>query len=167
MIKEDLVYEYIDLIKKDQYQLEEIDNIDFDIMGYSDSINNINYLIENFKIDDLDLYNLNPESKILFVITDGQPLITLKVVLSNIYQNKKIVLFINNNFVGVNTFLINKYTKIKIKYDLNGEMFLENSQSYNKYIALAKKFDEILFIGEEEMYNEIKKDFNNIKYIKE
>ncbi len=167
MIKEDLVYEYIDLIKKDQYQLEEIDNIDFDIMGYSDSINNINYLIENFKIDDLDLYNLNPESKILFVITDGQPLITLKVVLSNIYQNKKIVLFINNNFVGVNTFLINKYTKIKIKYDLNGEMFLENSQSYNKYIALAEKFDEILFIGEEEMYNEIKKDFNNIKYIKE
>ena len=32
--------------------------------------------------------------------------------------DKKVVLFINNNFVGINTFLINKMTNLKINYNL-------------------------------------------------
>lgn len=167
MSKEILINEFIESLIIDRNKIEDLSKIDFKVMGYSYDISSLFNLIEKYQSDEVDIYQFDLVSKVVLIITEGDPLISLKLIISNIILNKKVVLFINNNFVGINTFLINKMTNLKINYNLNSEIYLDINNNYNKYIKVENKFDEIIYIGKQEAFEKIKKDFNNLKYISE
>lgn len=167
MSKEILINEFIESLIIDRNKIEDLSKIDFKVMGYSYDISSLFNLIEKYQSDEVDIYQFDLVSKVVLIITEGDPLINLKLIISNIILNKKVVLFINNNFVGINTFLINKMTNLKINYNLNSEIYLDTNNNYNKYIKVENKFDEIIYIGKQEAFEKIKKDFHNLKYISE
>lgn len=167
MSKEILINEFIESLIIDKNKIEDLSKIDFKVMDYSYDISSLFNLIEKYQSDEVDIYQFDLVSKVVLIITEGDPLINLKLIISNIILNKKVVLFINNNFVGINTFLINKMTNLKINYNLNSEIYLDTNNNYNKYIKVENKFDEIIYIGKQEAFEKIKKDFNNLKYISE
>ncbi len=162
-----LINEFIDSLTIDKNKIKDLLNTDSSIIGYNYDADLLFNMLEKYKLDEIDLYQFDLSSKVLLVIIEKDPVITLKVILTNLIMNKKMVLFINNSFLNINNFLINKYTKQKISYNLKGEIYLDTNISYNKYAKVKENFDQIVYIGKSENSEEIKKDFSNLKFISE
>lgn len=162
-----LINEFIDSLTIYKNKIKDLLNTDSSIIGYNYDADLLFNILEKYKLDEIDLYQFDLSSKVLLVIIEKDPVITLKVILTNLIMNKKMVLFINNSFLNINNFLINKYTKQKISYNLKGEIYLDTNISYDKYAKVKENFDQIVYIGKSENSEEIKKDFSNLKFISE
>lgn len=127
-------------------QLIEIDNdkmnTNYNFNNYYDSINSL------VSSDNKDLL-INNNS--LF-ITEGNPLLTLNILLRVKSTSYKVVIFVNQGFVGMNKWLINQFYKIVG----NGNVELNVGINYNDYID--KKY-KVIPLGEDGLTNQVMEDF--------
>jgi len=127
-------------------QLIDIDNDKMmDNISYNEFLKNCVNIIKNSKKIELS------DKKVLFV-TEGSPYLTLQI-LGNIWNNdKEVVIFINEGYIGLNRWLIERYYVVggskKHKIDIN--------INYNKYINTDYK---VIPVGEESMRNAVLGDF--------
>ena len=92
---------------------------------------------------------INKES--LF-ITDGNPLTTFELLMSIKETSYKTIIFINQGFVAMNKWLIDKFYKIVG----NDNIELDVSINYNNYI---NKDYKVVPIGEDGLTNQVLEDF--------
>ncbi|MGN1370848.1 MAG: hypothetical protein ACI4XM_01005 [Candidatus Coprovivens sp.] len=92
---------------------------------------------------------INKES--LF-ITEGNPLTTLELLMSIKDTSYKTIIFINQGFVAMNKWLIDKFYKIVGNYNIE----LDVSINYNDYI---NKDYKVVPIGEDGLNNQVLEDF--------
>lgn len=127
-------------------QLIEIDNdkmnTNYNFNNYYDAINSL------VSSDDKELL-INNNS--LF-ITEGNPLLTLNILLKVKSTSYKVVIFVNQGFVGMNKWLINQFYKIVG----NGNVELNVGINYNDYID--KKY-KVIPLGEDGLTNQVMEDF--------
>lgn len=95
------------------------------------------------------------EKKTLFV-TEGSPLLTFIILMQLINIDIECILFINQNFVGVNKWLVDRMISI------SGEsikLVLDTDINYNKYIKMDDL--KIVPLGEENLFYCVMEDFKN------
>lgn len=95
------------------------------------------------------------EKKTLF-ITEGSPLLTFIILRQLINIDIECILFINQNFVGVNKWLVDRMISI------SGEsikLVLDTDINYNKYIKMDDL--KIVSLGEENLFYCVMEDFKN------
>lgn len=95
------------------------------------------------------------EKKTLF-ITEGSPLLTFIILRQLINIDIECILFINQNFVGVNKWLVDRMISI------SGEsikLVLDTDINYNKYIKMDDL--KIVPLGEENLFYCVMEDFKN------
>ncbi len=128
--------------------------VDKEVMG---DIFNIEEFLLSIKDNIKVLKELNGLNNIL-VLSEGNPYITYKVIVSAILYNiKNVIVFTNNNYLGISHYLIKNFESLKS----NISIILDISNNYNNYLSHIDKFDEVIFIGDENSYRELKEDFNN------
>lgn len=167
MNRQEIVNSLLNKLESSTSKFEALNKIDSCVMGYDFDISLLSDLVNNYMNDTVDNYLLDLTSKIILIITEGNPLITLKIILTNIFANKKIIIFPNNSFIGINKLLVHLYLETIKEYDLKGEIYLEEQDSIDKYIKVQEKIDEVLVIGENELFEMFKYDFKFSKYIEE
>ena len=128
--------------------IEELINIDNEVMNTNYVFNDYLSLFNNYLNTDNKLINV--DRNIVF-ITEGDVLITLDI-LSRIITSNKVVIFINQGFVGMNKWLINKYCEITG----NNNIMIDTDINYNKYI---EKGYVVIPIGESGIIDQVMEDF--------
>lgn len=127
-------------------QLIDIDNdkmnTNYNFKNYYDSVSSLIFS-ENKEL----LINNNS----LF-ITEGNPLLTLNLLLRIKSTSYKVVIFINQGFVGMNKWLINQFYKIVG----NGNVELDVGINYNDYIGKEYK---VIPVGENGLIDQVMEDF--------
>lgn len=118
--------------------------------------NKINH--SNIKYDDLYELLLNSEKlpfkvdeDILF-ITEGEPIYTIAILKSILYSKKKYILFVNQNYLGINKWLIARYNE-SVGFS---QVYLDCNNNYNKYFKTELK---VIPLGEKVFIDEIYNDF--------
>ena len=127
-------------------QLIEIDN---DKMNTNYNFNNYYDAINSLVSSDNKELLINNNS--LF-ITEGNPLLTLNILLRVKSTSYKVVIFVNQGFVAMNKWLINQFYKIVG----NGNVELNVGINYNDYID--KKY-KVIPLGEDGLTNQVMEDF--------
>ena len=94
------------------------------------------------------------------IITEGDILSVLKVINDLKYNNGNYILYINNDNISTNTYLVNRanYIYKKMGIDLNIE--IDYSYNYNNYLDKL-----VTVIGSNEFNLESKNDFSNANHI--
>lgn len=127
--------------------LEELINIDNDIMNTNITYQSYLTYINNIKLPE---HLPNIPTNTLF-ITEGSPLLTIDI-LNILNSNHNYIIFINQGYIAINKWLINKY----ISYTGNTNVELDININYNDYINLGYK---VIPIGENALIDTIIKDF--------
>lgn len=131
--------------------LEELINIDNDIMNTNITYQSYLTYINNIKLPE---HLPNIPTNTLF-ITEGSPLLTIDI-LNILNSNHNYIIFINQGYIAINKWLINKY----ISYTGNTNVELDININYNDYINLGYK---VIPIGENALIDTIIKDFYIVK----
>ena len=142
--------ELINLIIEEQETLEQLIAIDNNIMNRS--IHYQDFLNQSIKIINQNIKITNDTNKKRLLITDGDPLLTLAILNSQINQDTTI--FINHHYVALNKWLITRYNQLT--NDIN--YHIDFSINYNHYIKNKKEY-EIIQAGE---YDQIEKTINPV-----
>lgn len=129
-------------------QLIEIDNDKMNKrINFEDYYNAIKIYSDNY------YNNLELKEDTLF-ITEGEPLITIKLLNQLQDVDVKCVIFINQGYIAMNKWLMNQfYTVTK-----NSNVEIDYSINYNKYIDKNYK---VFPIGEDGLINRVIADFYN------
>lgn len=128
--------------------VEELIKIDNNIMNVKDSYNNYIDSFRNILETDVNYFDI--DSSTIF-ITEGEVLVTLEI-LRRLNTDNDVIIYINQGYVGMNKWLINKY------YELTGNsnILLDTGNSYNKYIDNGYK---VYPLGEDELVSQVLEDF--------
>lgn len=143
--------ELTSLIENNKEKIEKLLKIDNSIMEsnykYEDFYNDyINYL-KKYKESNIDIDN-----DTLF-ITEGNPIITIDILNKVKYSNNKIIIFINQEYVAINKWLIYEFNNMT-----NKNIILDINNNYNKYIN--NKNLNIIPFGDIELIEEVKESLN-------
>ncbi|HIT22383.1 MAG TPA: hypothetical protein IAB56_05405 [Candidatus Scybalousia intestinigallinarum] len=144
--------ELINLIIEEQETLEQLIAIDNNIMNRS--IHYQDFLNQSIKIINQNIKITNDTNKKRLLITDGDPLLTLAILNSQINQDTTI--FINHHYVALNKWLITRYNQLT--NDIN--YHIDFSINYNHYIKNKKEY-EIIPLGEDIFKEEVLNDFKD------
>lgn len=140
----DLVY----LIDDEKEIIEQLIEIDNDKMS-----SNLNY--DLFFKEAIKIINntdkISGNQKILFV-TEGDPLISLRILCSIVDVKEEVILFINQGFIGLNKWLIDRYVQLTG----NSLHMIDFGKNYNKYIKMNYK---VIPIGEDNFRKVVLGDF--------
>ncbi len=141
--------ELLDTLLYEKETVEQLIEIDNDIMntkytydGYYDGIK---------KLFDKDVENINLNSNSLFV-TEGDVLLTLDILRRLEKARKKVVIFINQNYVGLNKWVMKKFYEITDNYNVE----LDTSNNYDEYIDDGYK---VIPVGEDALVSQVLEDF--------
>lgn len=119
---------------------------------------NINYnnLLELLLNTEKLSMDINVDEDILF-ITEGEPTYTIAILKSVINSNKKYTLFVNQNYLGINKWLIARFNE-SVGFS---QIYLDCGNNYNKYFKMKLK---VIPLGEKVFIDEVCNDFyvNNI-----
>ena len=91
----------------------------------------------------------------LLIIYDGNPYTTYSI-LNSLDNATNIILFPNYSYLGINTYLVKNYNNI------NDRCRLITDKNYNKFIHTKDIFDYIYVVGDNNMYELVKKDFPSV-----
>ena len=141
--------ELLDNLLFERDMVEQIIEIDNDKM-------NTNYSFQNY-YDAFSSLIISYNKELLInnnslFITEGNPILTLDILLRVKSVSCNVVIFINQGFVGMNKWLINQFYKIIG----NGNIELDVGINYNNYIDKEYK---VIPLGEEELTNQVMEDF--------
>lgn len=129
-------------------QLIEIDNDKMNKrINFEDYYNAIKIYSDNY------YNNLELKEDTLF-ITEGEPLITIKLLNQLQDVDVKCVIFINQGYIAMNKWLMNQFYTIT----KNSNVEIDYSINYNKYIDKNYK---VFPIGEDGLINRVIADFYN------
>lgn len=94
------------------------------------------------------------------LITEGDVLSVLKIISDLQYNTGEYVLYINNDNVGTNTYLVNRANKIYQELGIELVIKIDYSDNYNAY------FDSLVSIVGGNIFNsECETDFSNANHI--
>lgn len=141
--------ELLDNLLFEKEIVEQLIEIDNDKMNTNYNFNNYYDAINSLVSSDNKELLINSNS--LF-ITEGNPLLTLNILLRVKSTSYKVVIFVNQGFVGMNKWLINQFYKIIG----NGNVELNVGINYNDYID--KKY-KVIPLGEDGLTNQVMEDF--------
>lgn len=141
--------ELLDNLLFEKEIVEQLIEIDNDKMNTNYNFNNYYDAINSLLSSDNKELLINNNS--LF-ITEGNPLLTLNILLRVKSTSYKVVIFINQGFVAMNKWLINQFYKIVG----NGNVELNVGINYNDYID--KKY-KVIPLGEDGLTNQVMEDF--------
>lgn len=149
---------YKKLLNKIQEELESFNMlIDADnVLGLNVGVEDIiNYL--EFASDD---NSLNGPILGNIIITEGDILSILKIINDLKNNTGDYILYINNDNIGTNTYLISRGNKIYKDLGINVNIRIDYSDNYNEYL------DELVtVIGSEKFIKESEQDFSNANHI--
>ncbi len=94
------------------------------------------------------------------LITEGDILTILKIIHDIVNYSGKYILFINDDNLGTNTYLVKLANKIYKEYNLNVEIELDYSKNYNHYLN-----ELVTIIGSEDFVKTSVGDFQNANQI--
>lgn len=141
--------ELLDNLLFEKEIVEQLIEIDNDKMNTNYNFNNYYDAINSLVSSDNKELLINNNS--LF-ITEGNPLLTLNILLRVKSTSYKVVIFVNQGFVAMNKWLINQFYKIVG----NGNVELNVGINYNDYIG--KKY-KVIPLGEDGLTNQVMEDF--------
>lgn len=141
--------ELLDNLLFEKEIVEQLIEIDNDKMNTNYNFNNYYDAINSLVSSDNKELLINNNS--LF-ITEGNPLLTLNILLRVKSTSYKVVIFVNQGFVAMNKWLINQFYKIVG----NGNVELNVGINYNDYIV--KKY-KVIPLGEDGLTNQVMEDF--------
>ncbi len=141
--------ELLDNLLFEKEIVEQLIEIDNDKMNTNYNFNNYYDAINSLVSSDNKELLINNNS--LF-ITEGNPLLTLNILLRVKSTSYKVVIFVNQGFVAMNKWLINQFYKIVG----NGNVELNVGINYNDYID--KKY-KVIPLGEDGLTNQVMEDF--------
>ena len=141
--------ELLDNLLFEKEIVEQLIEIDNDKMNTNYNFNNYYDAINSLVSSDNKELLINNNS--LF-ITEGNPLLTLNILLRVKSTSYKVVIFVNQGFVGMNKWLINQFYQIIG----NGNVELNVGINYNDYID--KKY-KVIPLGEDGLTNQVMEDF--------
>lgn len=140
--------EILEHLSNEEQIVEELINIDNDIMNTKYSFNDYYNAIESrFNID---IEQIDIKENTVFV-TEGDVILTLDI-LRRFNTAKKIVIFVNQSYLGMNKWLMSKYYEITG----NNNIILDEAVNYNKYIDKGFK---VIPLGEEGLIEQVMEDF--------
>lgn len=140
--------EILEHLSNEEQIVEELINIDNDIMNTKYSFNDYYNAIESrFNID---IEQIDIKENTVFV-TEGDVILTLDI-LRRFNTAKKIVIFVNQSYLGMNKWLMSKYYEITG----NNNIILDEEVNYNKYIDKGFK---VIPLGEEGLIEQVMEDF--------
>lgn len=140
--------EILEYLSIEEQKVEELIEIDNDIMNTKYSFNDYYNAIEsrfNIEIEQIDI-----KENTVF-ITEGDVILTLDI-LRRFNTDKKIVIFVNQSYLGMNKWLMSKYYEITG----NNNIILDEGINYNKYIDKGFK---IIPLGEDGLIDQVMEDF--------
>ena len=140
--------EILEYISNEEQIVEELIEIDNDIMSTKYSFNDYYNAIEsrfNIEIEQIDI-----KENTVF-ITEGDVILTLDI-LRRFNTDKKIIIFVNQSYLGMNKWLMSKYYEITG----NNNIILDEGINYNKYIDKGFK---IIPLGEDGLIDQVMEDF--------
>lgn len=133
---------------EDKDVVEELIKIDNEIMNTK---YDYDYYTELFSyVLEQDLENRVIDNDVVF-ITEGDVFTTLELLLKMGTGATRII-FINQGFVGMNKWLVSKYSEITGDNDV----ILDTGVNYNKYIDKGYK---VIPIGEDKLVDQVLEDF--------
>ena len=140
--------ELLNYLEDEKAIVEELIEIDNDIMKTNYSYDN--YYSEFQNVLNKEVNSILIDKDTIFV-TEGDVFVTLDI-LRRINSLNKIVVYINQGYVGMNKWLISKY------YDTTGNdnVVLDVSINYNKYIDKGYR---VIPLGEESLVEQVMEDF--------
>ncbi len=129
--------------------LLELIELDNDIMGSSYTYDN--YYDALFKLSDTPCKDIILDMNSLFII-DGNPVVLVDLLRRLKYVDKETIIFINQGFVGINSWLMKQFYEIT----QNSNIELDRGINYNKYI---NKDYKIVPLGEVGIVDSVLEDF--------
>ena len=94
------------------------------------------------------------------LITEGDVLSVLKIINDLQYNTGEYILYINNDNVGTNTYLVNRANKIYQELGIELVIKIDYSDTYNAY------FDSLVSIVGSNIFNsECENDFSNANHV--
>ena len=153
----ELLSHYMESLQENKEYLYKMYEVDKEVMG--DNIDIEKFLL--YVNVDLSMYTNMKNSKKVFVLYDGDPYKTFKVVISSIvYGIEKVVLFPNKNYLGLCSYLVKCFDKVKEEH-YNISIDLDIGNNYNHYLSHLDLFDKIFYVGDKDSFSEVINDFNN------
>lgn len=131
-------------LQKSNNILNELYKIDSKYSKTSINMQSLIHIINEFKKQKLDLHS---DMNILLHY-NGEPSVTLNLILLSILTKTKVVLDCNNYFLGINKFLIETVNSILESFQTEKLIFLYDSTSYNQ-----DNVDKIICIDDINRYN--------------
>lgn len=141
--------ELLTKLEEESEILEELIKIDNEVMNTTYNFNSYYEVFECILND--NYYKMSIVDMDTVFVTEGDVFITLEL-LKRLRIASKVVIFINQGFVGMNKWLVTKYKEITG----NDNVILDTSINYNKYIDKGYK---VVPIGEDAMIDQVLEDF--------
>jgi len=94
------------------------------------------------------------------IITEGDILSILKIVNDLKNYSGEFTVYINEDNLGTNTYLITRANQIYKEYNMNLNIKIDYSENYNLYLKTL-----VTIIGSKEFIEESKMDFDNANHI--
>lgn len=128
--------------------VEELIKIDNEVMNTNFDYDYYTMLFSDVLEQDMENRILNQD--VVFV-TEGDVLITLQLLLKMGVGATRVI-FVNQGFVGMNKWLVSKYSEITGDNDV----ILDTDMNYNKYIDKGYK---VIPVGEDGLVDQVLEDF--------
>lgn len=143
-----MVNGFLELMDSEKYVLEQLIAIDNDKMhgnlSYQDFLEkSIRILSSDARVE---------SSEDLLFITEGDPFLTLNILKNIEFLPCKVVLFVNQNYVALNKWLIERYVRLTG----NEQHSIDFGINYNQYIQAHYK---VVPLGEKGLREAVLEDF--------
>ncbi len=136
---------------------------DFKTLVDADNILGLNVTPE----DIINYLKFSQDEKVLndsiignILITEGDILTVLKIIHDIVNYSGKYIIYINDDNIGTNTYLVKLANKIYQELNLNVELEIDYSKNYNKYLN-----ELVTIIGSDNFVKTATNDFPNAKEI--
>lgn len=147
-----VIYKKLLTIIKDEKEsfdmLIEADNI-LGLNVTSDDISNYLEFTSNEKI-------LNSPIVGNIIITEGDILSILKIIHDIVFYEGEYILYINDDNLGTNTYLVSRANKIYQELDINVKITIDYSENYNAHLNSL-----VTIVGSENFVRTASNDFKN------
>lgn len=150
-----MITNIIEILKENQEIIEKCINLDnrkmseefkfHDLIKICEKINKKNYEIKN---------KTNPNT--FMIIYNGNPRITLEMLLINLFCKNNLIFIIHDDFLGTNNILISIIEKIIKQSNINCFIKLYNNISLSEIPKTEELADKIIYIGDKFNYQNFK-----------
>lgn len=148
-----------EILKENKEVIEKCISLDNRKMSADFKFNDLIRICEKVKKEKYKINNIS-DIKTFMVIYNGNPRITLELLLINLFCKNNLIFIIHDDFLGTNSILISIIEKIVKQSNINCFIKLYNNISLSEITKTEELLDKIIYIGNKFNYQNFKRYTN-------